>query len=411
MRQLPRMLMLITLVVGSGACGRSDLFSARRGGGGGIGVSPDGGFAGEGGSGRDGGIDTRDGGPDAGGRGGAGAVGGRGGSGGAPGGRGGAGGTAGRGGAGGSGGRGGMGGGVGGRGGMGGGVGGRGGGGGRGGAGARDGGPDGNQCMAREICNNNGRDDDCNNLADCNDPGVLRRSALRAPRPGGLQQQPRRRRGRPHRLRRSPRWPCRATCAKILGFEAAACTAGREAPRKLHALTVCDNAAAFAQLLPARGSLLALDVSKRRIGLAGTDQERRLATVLADIRAGRTGAGTWTDCARAVRDRQAVGLVVGLPLNMDDSEGPMARAARAEAKALDVGLGAAGAAAGRAAVDLHGRGRDRRRPPPATAQRPSRSTTMPPQSSSRTRCGRCRPNRHPNHGLGFAVGLHQYSRP
>ena len=33
-----------------------------------------------------------------------------------------------------------------------------------------------------------------------------------------------------------------------------------------------------------------------------------------------------------MRERQAVGLVVGLPLNMDDSEGPMAKAARAEAR-------------------------------------------------------------------------------
>ena len=74
--------------------------------------------------------------------------------------------------------------------------------------------------------------------------------------------------------------------------------AGREAPRKLHALTVCDNAAAFARrCCRPRGSLLALDVSKRRIGLAGTDQERRLATPLATFeRAG--AAGTWTGSRR-----------------------------------------------------------------------------------------------------------------
>ena len=40
-----------------------------------------------------------------------------------------------------------------------------------------------------------------------------------------------------------------------------------------------------------------------------------------------------------MRERQAVGLVVGLPLNMDDSEGPMAKAARAEADALASALG------------------------------------------------------------------------
>ena len=79
-----------------------------------------------------------------------------------------------------------------------------------------------------------------------------------------------------------------------------------------------------APLLPAKGSLLALDVSKRRIGIAGTDQERRLATPLATFE--RRGARpTWTGSQRLVRERQAVGLVIGLPLNMDGSEGPMAR--------------------------------------------------------------------------------------
>jgi len=188
MRQAPRILMLITLVIGSGACGRSDLFSARRGGGGGIGVDPDGGIAGDGGgasSGRDGGLDgSPDAGPDAGGRGGTGGgVAGRGGTGGGVAGRGGAGGgLAGRGGVGGGvAGRGGIGGGIAGRGGAGGGVAGRGGVGGgvagRGGVGGgiagRGGRGGGNQCMAREICNNNDRDDDCNNLADCLDPGCF----------------------------------------------------------------------------------------------------------------------------------------------------------------------------------------------------------------------------------------------
>ena len=103
-------------------------------------------------------------------------------------------------------------------------------------------------------------------------------------------------------------------------------------------MTVCDNAAAFAALLPARGSLLALDVSKRRIGLAGTDQERRLATALLTFE--RAGAARDLErLSRAVHERQAVGLVVGLPLNMDDSEGPMAKAARAEANALAAALG------------------------------------------------------------------------
>jgi putative Holliday junction resolvase len=108
--------------------------------------------------------------------------------------------------------------------------------------------------------------------------------------------------------------------------------------RTLHALTLCDNAVDFHACLPARGSLLALDVSKRRIGIAGTDIERRLATALTTIE--RRGANVDLDrLATMVRERRAVGLVIGLPINMDGSEGPMARAMRAEAARLANQLG------------------------------------------------------------------------
>jgi putative Holliday junction resolvase len=102
-------------------------------------------------------------------------------------------------------------------------------------------------------------------------------------------------------------------------------------------LTVCDNAKAFATLLPAKGSLLALDLSKRRIGLAGSDHERRLATPLVTFE--RASASRDAErLRRLAKERQAVGLVLGLPLNMDGSEGPMAKAARAEAAALSAHL-------------------------------------------------------------------------
>jgi putative holliday junction resolvase len=94
----------------------------------------------------------------------------------------------------------------------------------------------------------------------------------------------------------------------------------------------------FLAALPPRGSLLALDLSKRRIGLAGTDVERRLATPLQTFeRSGR--AKDMERLRRVVAERRAVGLVVGLPLNMDGSEGPMAKTARAEAAALARELG------------------------------------------------------------------------
>jgi putative Holliday junction resolvase len=90
--------------------------------------------------------------------------------------------------------------------------------------------------------------------------------------------------------------------------------------------------------LPARGSLLALDASKRRVGLAGTDPERRLVTPLLTLVRSK-----WAqDVARlttVIHEREVVGLVVGLPLNMDGSEGPMAQAARALARNLETAFG------------------------------------------------------------------------
>ncbi|MEK0084542.1 Holliday junction resolvase RuvX [Benzoatithermus flavus] len=96
-------------------------------------------------------------------------------------------------------------------------------------------------------------------------------------------------------------------------------------------MTLCDNLGDFLAALPTRGSLLALDLSKRRIGLAGTDPERRLVTPLRTFeRADR--ARDIERLRQVIRERQVVGLVLGLPLNMDGSEGPMAEAARREAR-------------------------------------------------------------------------------
>ena len=118
---------------------------------------------------------------------------------------------------------------------------------------------------------------------------------------------------------------------------------GRKGPRAerartLHALTLCDNATDFRALLPASGSLLALDVSKRRIGIAGTDVKRRLATPLATIE--RRGlAADLTRLTSFIAERDCAGLVIGLPINMDGSEGQMAKAMRADAARLAAGLG------------------------------------------------------------------------
>jgi putative Holliday junction resolvase len=87
-----------------------------------------------------------------------------------------------------------------------------------------------------------------------------------------------------------------------------------------------------------RPGLLALDVSKRAIGVAGADAGWRLATPLTTIRRTR-----WAqDLERLegiIRERAAGALVLGWPLNMDGSEGPRCQAVRAFAENLDAALG------------------------------------------------------------------------
>ncbi|WP_319796570.1 Holliday junction resolvase RuvX [Nitrobacter sp.] len=84
---------------------------------------------------------------------------------------------------------------------------------------------------------------------------------------------------------------------------------------------------------PQRGALVGLDLGTKTIGVAVSDPDRRLATGVETIR--RT---TFTaDAARLLAiagERSAVGFVLGLPINMDGSEGPRAQSTRAFARNL-----------------------------------------------------------------------------
>jgi putative Holliday junction resolvase len=85
--------------------------------------------------------------------------------------------------------------------------------------------------------------------------------------------------------------------------------------------------------LPPRGALLGLDLGTKTIGVATSDADRRLATGVETI-----ARKTFTvDAARLLalaEERRCVGFVLGLPLNMDGSEGPRAQSARAFARNL-----------------------------------------------------------------------------
>ncbi len=86
-----------------------------------------------------------------------------------------------------------------------------------------------------------------------------------------------------------------------------------------------------AALLPVRGALLGLDLGSKTIGVAVSDPDRRLAAPVTTVRRQRLGADAEQLLALAA-DRRAVGFVLGLPVNMDGSEGPRAQSTRAFAR-------------------------------------------------------------------------------
>jgi putative pre-16S rRNA nuclease len=91
--------------------------------------------------------------------------------------------------------------------------------------------------------------------------------------------------------------------------------------------------AEIAPLLPARGALIGLDLGTKTIGVAASDPDRRLAAGVETV--WRTNFTA--DSARLIglaQERRAVGLVLGLPINMNGSEGPRAQSTRAFARNL-----------------------------------------------------------------------------
>lgn len=84
----------------------------------------------------------------------------------------------------------------------------------------------------------------------------------------------------------------------------------------------------LAPLLGRNRRLIGLDLGTKTIGLALSDVERRIATPFRTI--GRTKFTRDVDELRAVVEANAVAaLVIGLPLNMDGSEGPRVQSTRA----------------------------------------------------------------------------------
>lgn len=85
--------------------------------------------------------------------------------------------------------------------------------------------------------------------------------------------------------------------------------------------------------LPSVGALIGLDVGTKTIGVAVSDATRLIATPIEVIHRSKF---RW-DAERLIHlagERRVAGFIVGLPLNMDGSEGPRAQSSRAFAENL-----------------------------------------------------------------------------
>ena len=85
--------------------------------------------------------------------------------------------------------------------------------------------------------------------------------------------------------------------------------------------------------LPPQGALAGLDLGEKTIGVAVSDLRRSVATPLETVKRVKFTQ----DAARLLeiaRTRGLAGLVLGLPLNMDGTEGPRCQSTRAFARNL-----------------------------------------------------------------------------
>lgn len=97
---------------------------------------------------------------------------------------------------------------------------------------------------------------------------------------------------------------------------------------------ICARIEDFATTLPRIGALAGLDLGTKTIGVAVSDLRRQVASPLRTIRREKFTLDV-AELMKIVAEREIVGLVLGLPMNMDGSEGPRCQSTRAFARNLE----------------------------------------------------------------------------
>ena len=92
-----------------------------------------------------------------------------------------------------------------------------------------------------------------------------------------------------------------------------------------------EDIADMAQSLPRTGAIAGLDLGTKTIGVAVSDGLRQIASPLKVIRRRKFTLDA-ADLLAIINERRITGVILGLPRNMDGSEGPRAQSTRAFAR-------------------------------------------------------------------------------
>lgn len=98
-------------------------------------------------------------------------------------------------------------------------------------------------------------------------------------------------------------------------------------------MTVFDDFTALATTIPPMTALIGLDLGEKTIGVAVSDHMRQVATPLRTLKRAKFGVNA-QELDDLISERSIGAIILGLPYNMDGSEGPRAQSTRAFARNL-----------------------------------------------------------------------------
>lgn len=94
---------------------------------------------------------------------------------------------------------------------------------------------------------------------------------------------------------------------------------------------ITDDIAEYLNAVRGRSAFIGLDLGTKTIGVAVSDNSRTVATPIKTIRRSKFGKDAEALLA-IIKDRAIGGVVLGLPMNMDGSEGARCQSTRAFAR-------------------------------------------------------------------------------